>query len=226
MKKQGIREFTKPKLDELLGIIVPMDWKNPRVYGDFLAQAHYHICHTTRLLAAAGSLFDVKHDELHQQCMKHAGEERSHEKLSTSDIKLIGLKLEDFSELPATTALYRNAYFMIDRMSPLTLFGYAYFLECVGASGKLIEEELQSIYGKKATKHLSLHAHEDPGHIEAYESMLDSMSSEDRRWVEEGIDSTHYHYQRIYHEIIARTQAASGTGSSSGKVRDIKRKAA
>ncbi len=205
MKKQTVKEFTKPLLDQLLSIIVPMDWKNPRVYGDFLAQAHYHICHTTRLLAAAGARFGPDQDAFHLQCMKHAGEERSHEKLSTSDIKEIGLRLADFPELPATQALYRNAYYLIDHGSPVTLFGYAYFLECVGASGKLIEEVLQDTYGRRATKHLSLHAHEDPGHIEAYENTLDGLGGADRKWVEEGIISTAYHYERIYLEILART---------------------
>lgn len=218
MKKQTIKEFTQPLLDELFSVIVPMDWKNPKVYGDFLAQTHYHISHTTRLLAAAGARFSLQQNEFHLQCMKHAGEERSHEKLSTSDLKEIGLKLEEFPELPATAALYRNAYYLVDHGSPLTLLGYAYFLENVGVKGSLIEEVLEATYGKKGVKHLSLHAHEDPEHIEAYEKMLDTLSIEDRRWVEEGIASTAYHYQRIYQEIKARAAA-----QQAGKVIPLRR---
>lgn len=204
MKKTTIREFTKPYLDELLSFILPLDWKNARLYGDFLAQCHYHICHTTRLLAAAGAKFDLSQETFHLQCMKHAGEERSHEKLSVSDLAAMGLSLEDFSELPATKAMYRNAYYLVDRVGPITLFGYAYYLECVGAAGSKIEAEVTLAHGKRAVKHLSLHANEDPGHIKSYEESLDQFSAKDRALLEEAIQSTAYHYIRVYHEILAR----------------------
>ncbi len=209
MKPVTIKEFTKPLLDELFTKILSLRWDDPGVYGDFLAQTHYHICHTTRLLAAAGSLFEQDQNDFHLQCMKHAGEERSHEKLSISDLTAIGLKIGEFPELPATKALYRNAYYLIDRVNPLTLFGYAYFLESVGISGVRLERVVQKIYGTKAVKHISLHAHEDPEHVKAYESILDGFKGEQRRYIEDGISSTAYHYTRIYSEIEER--AASGS---------------
>jgi hypothetical protein len=210
MKKSKTMAFTEPHLQEIISYLEAMDWKNPQIYGDFLAQTHYHICHSTRLLAAAGSLFDTSaaQDKLHLQCVKHAGEERSHEKLSTSDLAEIGFQLENFSELQSTKALYRSAYYLIDRESPYTMFGYAFILECLGPRAVAIEQLLKAHYGPKAVKHLSLHAHEDPEHIEGYIAMLDALSEKEQAWVEEGIASTAFHYKRIFEEICARADAA------------------
>lgn len=213
MKKTTIREFTQPFLQDLLATILPMKWESPAFYGDFLTQSHFHISHTTRLLAAAGSRFELGQEKFHLQCMKHAAEERSHEKLSLSDLAAMGLKVENFSELQSTKALYRNAYFLIERMSPLTLFGYAYFLECVGAAGAKIEDRVIAAHGAKSCKHLSLHAHEDPGHIQGYEAMLDGFPPAHRSLLEEGIVGTAFHYKQIYLEIERRASSmASGSG--------------
>lgn len=212
MKKSKTMAFTEPYLQDILSYLKGMDWKDPLVYADFLAQTHYHICHSTRLLAAAGSLFDTSaaQDGLHLQCVKHAGEERSHEKLSTSDLAALGFQLGEFPELQSTKALYRNAYYLIDRESPYTMFGYAFILECLGPRAVEIEQLLKATYGAKAVKHLTLHAHEDPEHIEGYLAMLDALSGREQKWVEEGIASTAFHYKRIFEEISARAKAAGG----------------
>ncbi|MGZ3693868.1 MAG: iron-containing redox enzyme family protein [Bdellovibrionota bacterium] len=209
MKISRTMAFTEPHLQEILSYLKKVNWKDPLVYADFLAQTHYHICHSTRLLAAAGSLLDTtpSQDHLHIQCVKHAGEERSHEKLSTSDLAELGYKLQDFPELQSTKALYRNAYYLIDRVSPFTMFGYAFILECLGPRATEIESLLKTHYGPKAVKHLSLHAHEDPEHIEGYVAMLDALSGREQAWVEEGVASTAYLYKRIFIEICEHANA-------------------
>lgn len=199
-----VKEFTRPHIERVMGTLNGMDWKNPDVYGEFLAQTYYHICHSTRLLAAAGARFQVDQDKLHLQCMKHASEERSHEKLSLSDLKEIGRRLEDFPELPATKSLYRSIYYLIEHSSPITLFGYAYFLEWLAVEASPLEAELSSIYGAKAVKHLHVHAHEDPDHIKAYEDALDRVSGREHMHLLESIESTGYNYERIYDEIKKR----------------------
>jgi hypothetical protein len=204
MKKSRTKSFTQPHFDRVLKTVLTLNWSNPDVYGDFLAQTYHHICHSTRLLAAAGSRFTTAQDQFHLQCMKHATEERSHEKLSLSDLKTIGRSLENFPELPATKALYRSAYYLIDRESPITLFGYAYFLECMGIAGAKVEAIVKPIYGVQSVKHLSLHANEDSEHIEAYESALDKLEGKDREHLEEAIASTAWNYERIYSEIATR----------------------
>jgi hypothetical protein len=207
MKKQLIQDFTAPHLELTMNTILEQNWGDQMLYGDFLSQTYFHICHSTRLLAAAGARFDVSRDDLHLRCMQHAAEERSHEKLSVSDLRVLGMKIGDFPELPATKALYRTAYYLIEHVSPVSLLGYAYFLECIGVAGGRLAEKLEPIYGKQAVKHVSLHAKEDPGHIQAYEGSLNAFSGEDRAAIEESIVTTAYHYELIYREVAARARA-------------------
>lgn len=210
MKKPSVKEVTKPLLERVNAVIQGMDWSVPEVYGNFLAQTHYHICHSTRLLAAAGGRFSVAQENLHLHCMKHAAEERSHEKLSTSDLERVGFRLADFPELSSTKNLYRNIYYLIDRVNPVAIYGYAYFLECIAVSpgASFIEEKACEKFGVNAVKHVALHLKEDPEHIEAYEKQLEHFNSEERACLIDAIETTGYNYERIYLEIIQKNQAA------------------
>ena len=210
MRRKTMKDFTRPEIERVTATILSLDWKNSRVYGDFLAQTYYHIRHSTRLLAAAAARFTPEQEQLHLQCLKHAGEERSHEKLSSSDLEAIGHALGDFPELPATKALYRSQYYLIEHESPLSLFGYAYFLEwiAVEAGGKVIGLA-ESFYGKSAVKHMHVHTKEDPAHIAVYEKQLDTFTGPHRAALEESVRTTAADYERIYREIEARAKEAA-----------------
>jgi len=206
MKKISIREFTGIKIERVTASILKLDWKNKKVYGDFLAQTYFHIRHSTRLLAAAAARFPVEQENLHLQCMKHAAEERSHERLSLADLNSLGFSLNDFPELPATKSLYRSNYYLIEHEGPLSLFGYAYFLEwiAVAAGGKVIESA-ESFHGKKSIAHMHVHTNEDPEHIKVYEKQLEKYEGRDRIVLEEAISTTANDYERIYEEIQNRS---------------------
>lgn len=205
MKKQTIKEFTEGEINRVTATMMSIDWSNPAAYGDFLAQTYYHICHSTRLLAAAAARFPLHQEKFHLQCMRHSEEERSHEKLSLSDLKEIGYRLEEFSELPGTKSLYRSNYFLIEHVSPLALFGYAYFLEWIAiAGGEKLMAATEPVYGSKAVKHMHVHTKEDPEHLKAYEGLLEEFSGEDREILIEAIATTAADYERIYLEINAR----------------------
>lgn len=206
--KKSIVEFTRPHLEAVQSAVVAIDWRDKSLYGDMLAQTYYHICHSTRLLAAAGARFGMADDKFHLQCMKHAGEERSHETLALSDLKRIGGTLADFPELPSTKNLYRSAYYLIEHESPICLFGYAYFLECIAIyGGGLIEKPAREAFGANAVKHLAVHGKEDVDHIQAYEKELISFTGERRAWLEESIVTTAQNYERMFLEIQGRSSA-------------------
>lgn len=211
MKKLSIRDFTASHIERVKNTIMSLPWEKREVYGDLLAQTYYHICHSTRLLAAAAARFPVSREELHQQCLKHASEERSHEKLSLSDLEVLGFQLSDFSELPSTKSLYRSAYYLIEHEGPIALFGYAYFLEWIAIAGGVpMHEVTERTFGKKAVKHLHVHTKEDPAHIESYEKKLETFSAVDRECIMESVATTAHEYERMYQEIMARSGAKQG----------------
>lgn len=208
MRRKTMKEFTRPEIERVTETILGLDWKNSRVYGDFLAQTYYHIRHSTRLLAAAAARFTPEQETLHLQCLKHAGEEKSHEKLSSSDLEAVGHALGEFPELPATKALYRSQYYLIEHENPLSLFGYAYFLEWIAVeAGSKVIGMAESFYGPKAVKHMHVHTREDPAHIAVYEKQLDEFTGPDRAALEESVRTTAADYERIYREIEARAAA-------------------
>lgn len=201
----NIKKMTEQQVNDVVAKVMSMDWENPRVYADFLAQIHHYINHTTRILAAAGSRFPLEQQSLHVQCMRHAGEEKGHENLSMNDIKKLGFRLEDFSELPSTKALYRSIYYLVERESPVAILGYAYFLECFAVVGGLkILEVIEPLYGKDAVKHIAVHAKEDPEHIEAVEAVIASLSREDLAHVEEAMLTTAVEVTRMLDEVQQR----------------------
>jgi hypothetical protein len=205
-KRMSIKEFTQPRVEATADSIMAVDWTHAPAYADFLAQTFYHIQHSTRLLAAAAARFPAEQENLHLHCLKHAGEERSHEKLSLSDLKTVGYALDDFPELPATKSLYRSAYYLIEHVNPVALFGYAYFLEwiAVAAGGRMIPV-VEPVYGKKGIKHLHVHTNEDPAHIEGYEELLDTFSGAERDCLLESVATTAADYERLFHEVAARS---------------------
>lgn len=210
MKRESVKDYTSARIERVTATILELDWSNQLIYADTLAQTYYHIVHSTRLLAAAAAGFGPEHEKLHLHCLSHAAEERSHELLALSDLRSLGYSLANFQELPATKALYRSAYYLIDRCSPFALFGYAYFLERIAISaGEPVMARVKSSFGMKAVKHIHVHTKEDPGHIESYEQMLEDLSEQEREIVLEAVDTTASEYERIFLEIKARQYAGT-----------------
>ena len=54
MKKQwSLAGFTEPYMQDVERVMDSADWSDPDIYGNWLAQTYYYVCHSTRLLAAA-----------------------------------------------------------------------------------------------------------------------------------------------------------------------------
>ncbi len=214
--RKNMRKMVEEQASKLVDEIRQMDWRNERVYADFLSQIYYYVCHTTRILAAAGSRFPLERQDLHHSCLRHAAEEKSHEQLTLSDLKELGFRAQEFPELPATKALYRSAYYLVERESPVALVGYAYFLEFLAvAGGNPLLEIVGPIYGAKATRHVTVHAKEDPEHILAVERMLESLTEKELAWVEEGLMTAAAQFKAMLGEVRVRNRGAGVTAKAS-----------
>lgn len=197
-----IQEFTKPYMDRIENEMAKTDWTMPNTYANWLAQTHYYICHSTRILAAAGSRFQVDQDKFHIQAVEHAKEEKSHEKLTLADLKHMKFSINDFPELPSTKALYRSAYYLIERENPISLYGYVYYLELLSITvGRDIMERASNAFGAKSVQHLKLHAQDDVEHIETYAKALNQLGAKERSYVEEALVTTANNYESMICEI-------------------------
>ncbi len=211
MKK--IEEFIVPYMDSVTTELRKTDWSNPGIYANWLAQTYYHICHSTRLLAAASSRFYVTNDKYHLQTIHHAKEEKSHEKVVLNDLKHMKYSIDTFSELTSAKNLYRSAYYLIERENPLTMYGYVYFLELLSLKGGPdIMERAQNTFGERTVQHLKLHCNDDVEHIQMYANMLNEFTGKERAYVEDGIINTANNYKAMVQEVAATAIAKKKLG--------------
>lgn len=143
-----------------------MDWRNKRVYGDYLAQTYYYVSYSTRLLALAAGNMKLEDGVFFKRFLKHIAEESSHEKLAEKDLKNLGFGLDDFSELSATKMFYESQFYKVEHIDPLALMGYILPLEAIAVhEGPKTKNIIESEFGGDCVSFIKLHGEEDPEHI-------------------------------------------------------------
>ncbi len=200
--KKSLWEINETAADTIHSKIETLDWSDPKIYGNWLAQTAYYVSHSTRVLAAAAARFGVDQDDTHVQLVKHATAEKRHERIAISDLKALGMTMEDFPELTSTKSLYRNTYFLIEHTTPMTIFGYIAVLELLSLkSGPMVLKTAQKAFGKASSHYLTLHTEDDVEHIDAYKSFLESLNKSEKAAVEEAILGTADNYCRLVEDI-------------------------
>jgi hypothetical protein len=144
-----------------------LDWKNPVLYANWLAQSYLYVRWTTRQLALASSRTKPgEEDHLHWRFIEEAKEEKKHEVLVEIDIKNLGYKISDFPELPHTSFFYQTLTYMIERENPISILGYALTLEGYAATkGSAVYDKIRALHGEKNTGFLKLHCEVDQDHF-------------------------------------------------------------
>lgn len=193
-----LNQITKDPIDMVVQSVKSVEWANSTNYGVWLAQTYFHICHSTRVLAAAAARFSVEEDTHHLQCISHAKEEKNHEKIVKRDLELLGFSPADFPEFASTKALYQTIYYQIDYLSPFAIYGYVYFLEKLSLEGgPFLMEKAKQAFGPKSVQHLKLHTSEDVEHLKAYEDFVSKLPEDKFHFVESAIESTAYNYRNL-----------------------------
>jgi len=141
-------------------------WEHAEAYAEYLAQTYYYVCHSTRLLGLAAGRCRIDRDPLHIRFSRHISEERSHERLALSDLRGLGMQLENFPERSITKAFYESQYYKIEHVDPTALFGYILLLE--GVAVDVVPEFHQRVvlaHGKNCGNFLRVHMEEDVDHL-------------------------------------------------------------
>jgi thiaminase len=202
-----MKALLQDSVKDLSHALTQFPWTTKRAYADWLAQTYYYVCHSTRLLAAAAARFpyDERGNQLHHRFAKHMAEEKKHELLAVSDIRVLGETIESLPEHPSTRMFYETQYFKIEHQSPVTLFGYILPLEAIPpVQGPLMIEKVTGAYGPKCASFVKLHAGEDVDHLEKALAMLDSLDALDKQRVEDNLRQTTYAYVAMLHDIRRR----------------------
>ena len=182
-----------------------LPWENKEFYADYLAQSYFYVSHSTRLLARSMSYFQTDRDDLFSRFAKHISEENKHERVATSDLKSLGLSIEQFKEHGITNAFYSSQYYNVDQTKGIGLLGYILYLEgiCVYSFSDVMKR-LESTYGHKSTKFLRLHTEEDPDHLKSAFAEIEKISKEEQAHIWKNFENTKELYCNILKTIDHR----------------------
>ena len=165
-----------------------VSWESPDIYGNFLAQTYYFVCHSTRLLASAASRLPVSRDALFKRFVAHLGEEKNHEVIALTDLRNLGSHIHEYPEMPETRAFYEAQYYKVEHQGPVALMGYILFLEAIAVrSGPGLYQRVTTAHGEKATRFLKVHIEEDENHVGQAIKAIQQGTPEEVRWIEQNL---------------------------------------
>ena len=206
MREFSLKENLEAEVVKVQETLEALPWNDPVFYANWVAQTHYYCSHTTRLLALGAVRSALSQQALHNRFLQHAGEEKGHEKLCDLDLKSLGYKKEDFSELPGTAALYQTQYYWLEHQNPLSFFGYILGLEHLASKLGKITSEASTAHGSKSTHFLRVHAEEDIDHVEKAIQQVEQFPQEVQPLIVENMRQSLGHYARMAEECFKVSQ--------------------
>lgn len=178
-------------METISTIIDSFPWEDPQKYANFLAQTYYFVRHSTRLLMTAGGRMKHSDQVFFRRFLAHLGEENGHENLLLNDLKNLGYSINDFPETPETRMFWESQYYKIEHNDPLSLLGYIFVLEKLGAiEGSKLMNVIPGLYGQKACSFIKVHGEEDIDHIEKAVEQIESLPLHRYKLVKENIDQS------------------------------------
>lgn len=143
------------------------EWENKKLYAQWLAQSYFYVSWTTRQLALASAYTKPGvEDDYHWRFIEEAKEEKKHEILCLEDLKSMGYSISEFHEYPHSSFFYQTLNYLIERVHPIAILGYALTLEGFAAlKGGDLYERAKKQHGAAATHFLRLHCEVDKDHF-------------------------------------------------------------
>jgi hypothetical protein len=182
----------------------PMDER--RAYGDFLAQIYYWVSHSTRLLALAASRLGTEHEPQHRRFIEHAREENGHHLYAERDLKHLDLRVDEFSELAPTAALYQTQYYLVEHVHPTAFFGYIIVLEGMSVlCGREGWKRASTAFGEKAASFLKMHSIADEDHLPKAFAAVTALPAPLQVAVRTNCRNSLELYRAILRDVIARS---------------------
>jgi thiaminase len=164
-----------PRFRFVLDYFRTLDFADPDVYANWLAQTCYFVSHSVRLSALGASRLDVDHP-LSKRMVAHTKEEAGHHLLARRDIEALGRDLRDFPQLGVTSAFYQAQYYVVLFEDPSHLIGQILMLEAVSVElGPWLHDLVHRRFGEPASRFVKVHAHEDQDHVRKAVAALNDL---------------------------------------------------
>lgn len=199
---EKIKSAIQDEINTLGNKMVDAPWHDPEFYKMWLAQTHYLIRHTTKLLALAAAYVKVENRDHHYVMLEHIKGELHHDLMPLKDLKDFGAHISEFPELPETEMIHQLQYYWIAHENPLSLCGYAFLLE--GAAkffGPQLLKNLQEKYGSKGSLFLKVHVTVDQDHYEEGSQFLNTLNLEECRYILRNMQQSNILYSRMIDRV-------------------------
>lgn len=204
--KQILLEEINKKIHQGIGeigaIYDTVAWNERWLYANWLAQTFYYTRHATRIISWAAAKTPHTNEWLHLKLIQLIHEEKNHEELANHDLKNLGFSMNQFAELPSTTAYYSTLFYLIDHINPVSLFGYFSILEglAVGAGVKLYAQ-IEKNFGKSTATFLKVHCMADVEHFDEDLAILEKLNEIELVAIEKSVDLSINLYKNLIIEV-------------------------
>lgn len=222
--KATARELDR-RIREISASFPEINWEDPEVYANWLAQQYYLVRHTTRFVSLGAGRMPVDNREGHQVMLHHLKGEINHDALLLRDIKTLGRDISEFTEDIETRLLCNNQYYWLDHGHPLVMNGYALMLE--GFSIMVVPDVLKRLMASpyaKATSFLKLHTDSDEDHYPDGIKNLEKLPEAIMTDILANLEQSWYLYCRMVQNCAVKkssgtqkTKAAGETKTAAGK---------
>jgi pyrroloquinoline quinone (PQQ) biosynthesis protein C len=189
------------KMREFKDEVASFNWENKECYAKWCAHTYFYVRHSTRLLAYGASRAELDQETLHRRLVSHLSEEKGHEKLVLNDMKIIGVSVDEYRELPATALFYQNQYYWLNFHGAIPFFGWILALEggavhtCATAYARVAKT-----HGASAGSFLKVHAEEDVGHLDKALDVIKDLSGQELFLVAQNFEQS----CELYFNVLGR----------------------
>ncbi len=187
-------------MHQLATSIEKINWEDETVYIQWLRDSYEYAFNSTRILAHAAGNMPPEYTQFSDRFVKHAAEERGHEKLLEADLKFFNLVSDNVPASVDAKLFHQSLYYWLSQhASPIGLFGWILALEGVACeSGNFIFTSCEKAFGPKAVNFIKLHAEADPDHLAKAFASIENLTFSDLRLVEE----TLVQYTEAYLKVL------------------------
>lgn len=182
-----------------------MDFSNPEVYANWLAQTYHFVSHSVRLMSLSAGRLPID-NPVGRRMLAHIGEEKGHHTVAIKDMEAMGKKITQYPPFGVTSAFYQSQYFKVMFEHPYHLLGQILMLEAFSVEvGARMYETVKKAHGEKAALFVKIHAFEDVDHVEKAVKTIKSFPPEN----EAGATENFYQACEMYFNILRTVNECS-----------------
>lgn len=192
-------------------IIEKMDWTNPYIYSEWLAQTYFYTCHSARIIASIKNK-PASITAAADRYLEIFAEEKNYELKATQDLKNLGRDIKEFSQLTSTQAFFQSQLYWIDSIGSTPVLGYFFLIEHLGIQCSSIMINKLLPHYPNSLSYLRSQSEDSKQKYEEFDDLIKKFDPQESSIIIENLKMSAHMYISILEGIknkVALTQASS-----------------